>query len=105
MLLNTLNPREGTLVGHSTDDDEIARYVARHGTEQVSKVVLIEASLPLLVRTQSNPNGLPVKIFDAHRHVATDRELFFRDFALRFYGLHQPAARHDQALIEDFLGP
>src|SRR5204863_5378436 len=59
-LIETLDLKEGTLVGHSTGGGEVARYLGRHGSKRVKKAVLIAAVPPLMLQTQANPEGLPM---------------------------------------------
>ena len=64
-LIDTLDLRDVTLVGHSTGGGEIVRYIGRHGTARVAKLVLVSAVPPLMLHTDDNPEGLPVEVFDA----------------------------------------
>src|SRR5229473_4140767 len=66
-LIDALDLREATLVGHSTGGGEVARYIGRHGTRRVRKAVLVAAVPPLMLRTPSNPEGLPIEVFDKIR--------------------------------------
>ena len=102
-LLEHLGLRNAVLVGHSTGGGEVARYVARHGSERVAKVVLIGAIPPLLLRTDSNPGGLPKEIFDQLRAgVLADRSQFFRDLSLPFYGYNRPSAKTSDGVRDTF---
>ncbi len=60
-VIETLDLRNVTLVGHSTGGGEVARYISRHGTQRVSKAVLISAVPPLMLKTAANPEGLPIE--------------------------------------------
>ena len=81
-LLDTLDLQDATLVGHSTGGGEIVRYVGRHGTGRVAKLVLVSAVPPLMLRTDDNPEGLPVEVFDGLRAgEASDRSQLYRDLA------------------------
>src|ERR1700689_64530 len=66
-LLDSLNVQGAMLVGHSTGGGEVARYIGRHGTKRVSKAVLIGAVPPLMLKTETNPGGLPKDVFDGIR--------------------------------------
>src|SRR5690606_36859530 len=66
-LIDSLDLRDVTLVGHSTGGGEVTRYIGRHGTARVAKAVLIAAVPPLVIRTESNPDGLPPEVFDGLR--------------------------------------
>src|SRR6187549_1221965 len=78
-LIKALDLKDAIHVGHSTGGGEVARYIARHGTKRVAKAVLIGAVPPLMLKTDSNPGGLPMKIFDDIRAgVVADRGAFFK---------------------------
>ena len=96
-----LDLRDVVHVGHSTGGGEVARYVARHGAGRVAKAVLIGAVPPLMVRTESNPGGLPIEVFDGFRDaVATDRSQFYLDIASGpFYGFNRPGADVSQGVV------
>jgi non-heme chloroperoxidase len=81
-VIQTLDLRDLTLVGHSTGGGEIVRYLGRHGSGRVAKLVLVSAVPPLMVRTDDNPEGLPIETFDAIRAgERADRSQLYRDFA------------------------
>ncbi|WP_104168204.1 alpha/beta fold hydrolase [Arthrobacter sp. SX1312] len=81
-LLNTLDVRGVTLIGHSTGGGEITRYVGRHGSDRIARVILVSAVPPLMVRTDDNPGGLPIETFDAIRAgEASNRSQLYRDLA------------------------
>src|SRR5213079_2285789 len=86
---------------HSTGGGEVVRYLARHGESRVSKAVLISAVPPLMVKTDSNPGGLPKDVFDAFQHqVATNRAQFYLDVASGpFYGFNRPGVKVSQGAI------
>src|SRR3982075_1875015 len=66
-VIDALDLRDAVLVGHSTGGGEVARYIGRHGTKRVAKVVLIGAVPPLMLKTAANPGGLPIDVFDGIR--------------------------------------
>jgi non-heme chloroperoxidase len=102
-LINTLDLREIVLVGHSMGGGEVARYIGRHGTKRVAKAVLMSAVTPILLKTESNPRGLPLEVFDNIRKgVAADRSQFFKDFTMLFFGANKPGARVSQGLRDAF---
>lgn len=102
-LVQHLDLRDVIHVGHSTGGGEVARYIGRHGTERVAKAVLIGAVPPLLVKTPSNPNGLPMEVFDQIREgVRKDRAQYFKDFSIPFYGANRPKAKVSQGLLGSF---
>ncbi len=102
-LVKTLDLKEAIHVGHSTGGGEVARYIARHGTKRVAKVVLIGAVPPLMVKTAANPGGLPMEVFDQIRAgVAADRSQFFMDLTMPFYGYNRPGAKVSQGVRDSF---
>lgn len=102
-VIETLDLRNVTLVGHSTGGGEVARYIGRHGTKRVAKAVLIGAVPPLLVKTPANPEGVPLEAFEQLRAaVAKDRAQFFREFAIPFYGANRPGAQVSQGTLDLF---
>jgi len=102
-VLDALDLRGAVLVGHSTGGGEVTRYIGRHGTARVAKAVLISAVPPQMLRTDSNPDGLPMDVFDAIRTgVLADRSQYFKDLALPFYGYNRPGATPSQGVIDTF---
>src|SRR6202023_3303499 len=93
-LLDQLDLKNVTLVGHSTGGGEVVRYIGRHGTKRVSKAVLIGAVPPLMLKTEKNPGGLPQSVFnDIRAGVTADRSQFFKDLTIPFYGYNKPDAK------------
>jgi non-heme chloroperoxidase len=88
-------------VGHSTGGGEVVHYLARHGESRVAKAVMISAVPPLMVKTTTNPGGLPKEMFDGiQAQVATNRSLFYYDLpAGPFYGFNRPGAKISQGVI------
>src|SRR5271163_2688712 len=85
-LVEHLNLRQAVHVGHSTGGGEVARYIGRHGTSRVAKAVLIGAIPPLMLKTEANPGGLPIEVFNGLRaSTFNDRAQFFKDLTLPFY--------------------
>lgn len=102
-LMDALDLRDATLVGHSTGGGEVARYIGRHGTKRVAKAVLIGAVPPIMLKTDNNPGGLPIEVFDRIRAgVKADRSQFFRDLAVAFYGANRSGANISQGVIDAF---
>jgi non-heme chloroperoxidase len=102
-LLVMLDLNGATLVGHSTGGGEVARYIGRHGSNRVAKAVLMGAVTPLLLKTDANPNGEPIKKFDDIRAaVAADRSQFFRELTAPFYGANRPGAKVTQGVRDAF---
>ncbi len=97
-LLETLDLNGATLVGHSTGGGEVARYIGRHGTQRIAKAVLVGAVPPLMLKTDANPGGLLIEVFDGIRAgVAADRSQFFKGLTTPFYGANRPDARSAKA--------
>jgi len=99
-----LDLRNTVHVGHSTGGGEATRYVARHGKGRVSKLVLIGAVPPIVVKTPANPGGLPLEVFDGLRQqVASNRAQFYLEFASGpFYGFNRPGAKISQGIIQNW---
>src|SRR5262245_25003689 len=92
-LVQALDLKNAIHVGHSTGGGEVARYVGRHGTSRVAKVVLIGAIPPLMLKTPANPNGTPIEAFDQIRAaVLADRSRFWKDLAMPFYRYNRSGA-------------
>jgi non-heme chloroperoxidase len=102
-VVEALDLKDITMVGHSTGGGEVARYIGRHGTTRLVKAVLIAAVPPLLLKTASNPEGLPMEAFDNLRSaLAKDRSQAYRDFAPLFYGANRPGAQVSQGILDQF---
>jgi non-heme chloroperoxidase len=103
ILIEEFGLKNAILVGHSTGGGEVARYIGRHGTKRVSRVVLIGAVTPLMLKTVANPGGLPIEAFDTIRAgVHTDRSQFFKDLATPFYGANRPGATVSKGVRDSF---
>lgn len=91
-------------IGHSTGGGEVVRYLARHGQARASKAVLIAAVPPLMVKTASNPGGLPKEVFDGiQQQIATNRAQFYRDLPSGpFYGFNRPGAEPQEGIIQNW---
>jgi non-heme chloroperoxidase len=102
-LVEKLDLKDAIHVGHSTGGGEVARYIGRHGTKRVAKAALIGAIPPLMLKTEANPAGLPMAVFDQLRAgVAADRSQFFKDLSLPFYGYNRPGAKISEGVRESF---
>src|SRR6476659_1603728 len=100
-VIEALDLTDATLVGHSTGGGEVARYIGRHGSKSVAKVVLIAAVPPIMLKTPANPEGLPMKVFDGLRAgLVKDRSQFYRDLAIQFYGANRPGAKVSQGTLD-----
>jgi non-heme chloroperoxidase len=104
-LIDQLNVKDITMVGHSTGGGEVAHYIARHGNTRVSKAVLISSVPPIMLKTDKNPGGLPMLVFDSIRAgVAGDPSQFYKDLSQAFYGYNRPGAKRQRACA-NFLAP
>ena len=105
-VVEALDLRNAVHIGHSTGGGEVARYVAKHGepSGRVAKAVLVSAVPPLMVRTDANPDGLPVEVFDSFRvALAANRAQFFRDVpAGPFYGFNRDGAEPLEGVIQNW---
>jgi len=102
-LVQALDLKDAIHVGHSTGGGEVARYIGRHGTSRVAKAVLISAIPPLMLKTDANPEGTPIEVFDEIRKgVETDRGQYFKDLSASFYGANRPGAQVSQGLRDSF---
>lgn len=102
-LVQALDLKDVIHVGHSTGGGEVARYIGRHGTSRVAKAVLIGAIPPLMLKTEANPEGTPIEVFDQLRAgVQADRSQFFKDLSAPFYGANRPGAEVSQGLRDSF---
>ena len=102
-LMEGLNLYDAVLVGHSTGGGEVTRYIGRHGTSRVAKVVLLGAIPPLMLKTAANPGGLPIEVFDELRAGLTaDRSRFYKDLSLAFYGANRAGNTISKGLRDSF---
>lgn len=102
-LIEQLDLRNVILVGHSTGGGEVTRYIGRHGSERVAKAVLVGAIPPLMLKTEANPEGLPIDVFDEIRQgVESDRSQFYRDLSASFYGANRDGSTVTQGTRDEF---
>jgi non-heme chloroperoxidase len=102
-LIEALDLHDVTVVGHSTGGGEVARYIGRHGTARVAKAVLISAVPPGLAKSDTNPDGLPVELFDGFlAAMANDRSQFYLDLAVQFYGANRDGSKVSQGVLDEF---
>jgi len=100
-LTEKLDLKDAIHVGHSTGGGEVARYIGRHGTKRVAMAVLIGAVPPLMVKTEKNPGGLPISVFDGLRaQLLADRAQVYKDITLPFYGYNRPGAKISEGIRE-----
>lgn len=103
-VMDALDLKKAVLFGFSTGGGEVARYIGRHGSTRVAKAGLISAVPPLMLKTASNPGGLPIEVFDAIRAGSiADRSQLYKDLAGGpFFGFNRPGAKVSQGLIDSF---
>jgi non-heme chloroperoxidase len=98
-LIEQLDLSDVVLVGHSTGGGEVTRYLGRHGSTRAAKAVLRGAVPPLMLKTDTNPEGQPIEVFDELRAgVAADRSQFYRDLSAPFYGANRPGSSVSQGI-------
>jgi non-heme chloroperoxidase len=96
-----LDLKDAIHIGHSTGGGEVARYIGRHGTKRVAMAVLIGAVPPLMLKTEKNPGGTPISVFDELRAAyVQDRPQFYKDITLPFYGYNRPGAKISEGIRE-----
>lgn len=102
-LIEALDLKTITMVGHSTGGGEVVRYIGRHGSKRVARAVLIGAVPPVMVKSASNPGGQPIEVFDGIRKgVAGDRSQFYKELAVPFYGANRNGAKVSQGMLDQF---
>lgn len=103
-VIETLDLKNVMLVGFSTGGGEVARYIGRYGTKRVAKAALISSVPPIMVKSDSNPDGVPMDVFDGIRAASLDnRSQLYKDLAGGpFFGFNRPGAKVSQGLIDSF---
>ncbi|SHM23563.1 alpha/beta fold hydrolase [Cryptosporangium aurantiacum] len=102
-LIEKLDLRDIILVGHSTGGGEVARYLGRHGSERVAKAVLLGAVPPIMLQSDTNPEGTPLEAFDGIRNgVLADRSQFYKDLSVAFYGANREGSNISDGTREAF---
>jgi non-heme chloroperoxidase len=102
-LAKALDLKNAIHVGHSTGGGEVIRYVAKHGKDRVSKAVLLSAVTPIMVRTDKNPDGIPMSVFDEIRlNTATRRQQYFKEFPIPFFGYNRAGATISQGIVDNW---
>ena len=103
-VIEALDLQGATLIGHSTGGGEITRYVGRHGTSRVARMVLVDAIPPVMIRSETNPGGLPREVFDAIRAgVAGDRREYYWNLSAPFFGANRPGSTVSEGLRDTFV--
>lgn len=102
-LVAHLELKNAVHIGHSTGGGEVARYVAQHGEGLVAKAVLIGAVSPIMVKSASNPGGLPLEVFDGFRSaLAANRAQFYKEVPIPFYGYNREGAQASEGIKENW---
>jgi non-heme chloroperoxidase len=102
-LVEKLDLKNAIHIGHSTGGGEVARYVARYGKGRVAAAILISAVPPVMIKSQKNPGGLPMEVFDQIREsTAYHRAQYYQDFTLPFYGYNRPGAKISQGIRDNW---
>src|SRR5437588_1905561 len=102
-LIDALDLKDAVLVGHSTGGGEVTRYIGRHSTSRLTKAVLVGAVPPLMLKTATNPGGLPIETFDQIRAgVSGDRSQFYQDLSSPFFGANRQGSKVSQGLRDAF---
>ena len=102
-VIDALDLKNATLIGHSTGGGEVARYIGRHGTSRIAKVVLMGSVTPIMLKTTANPGGVPMKVFDDIRAgVAADRSEFFKNLSEPFYGANRKGSKVTQGVRDAY---
>ncbi len=102
-LIDALDLTEVTLVGHSMGGGEVARYIGRHGEGRVSKVAFVASVTPFLLRTETNPHGVPAEVFAGMRAaVQADRAQWTKDVTMPYYSYNRPGAKVSEGVRQDY---
>ena len=102
-LVEALDLTDLALIGHSTGGGEVVRYAARHGKGRVSKIVTVGAVPPIMVKSETNPEGTPIEVFDGLREgVLNDRSELYRDLSAAFFGTNREGSTISQGQRDDF---
>jgi non-heme chloroperoxidase len=102
-LFEALDLKKAIMIGHSTGGGEVARYIGRHRSKRVAKAVFISSVPPIMLKSDKNPGGLPLSVFDEIRAgVAGDRSQFWKDLSLPFFGYNRPGAKISEGVRENF---
>jgi len=102
-LAEALDLKDAIHIGHSTGGGEVIRYITNYGTSRVAKAVLISAVTPTMAKSETNPDGVPMEVFDEIRlNTATRRQQYFQDFTLAFYGYNREGANVQQGVMDNW---
>ncbi|WP_316778655.1 alpha/beta hydrolase [Pedobacter antarcticus] len=102
-LTTLLDLKDAIHIGHSTGGGEVVRYIAKYGKGRVAKAVLISAVTPTMAKTDNNPDGIPLSVFDEIREgTGFNRAQYFKDFTLPFYGFNREYAIVSQGIKDNW---
>jgi len=103
-LVTALDLKDAIHIGHSTGGGEVVRFLARHGTSRAAKAAIISAIPPVMIKSEKNPGGTPIEVFDGFRTAqAANRAQFFLDVAAGpFYGFNRPGAKVSEGIIRNW---
>jgi non-heme chloroperoxidase len=102
-LAEALDLRDAIHIGHSTGGGEVTRYVAQHGKGRVAKAVLVSAVPPIMVKSETNPGGLPIEVFDGLRaQLKANRAQFYREVPMPFYGFNREGAKVLDGVVDNW---
>ena len=102
-LVEQLDLNDLILIGHSTGGGEVVRYAAKHGAGRVSKIITAGAVPPIMVKSESNPEGTPIEAFDGIRAgVLADRSQYYKDLSEPFFGANREGSKVSQGARDDF---
>jgi non-heme chloroperoxidase len=102
-VFDALNLQQIVMIGHSTGGGEVARYLGRHGTSRVAKAVLISAVPPVMLKSDANPGGLPIEVFDGLRdQLAANRAQFYREVPIPFYSYNRPGTTPADGVVDNW---
>ena len=102
--MNTITTKDGTSIYYKTGGGEVVRDLGRHGSKRVAKAILISAVPPIMVKSATRPNGIPIEVLDGIRQgTVNERPQYFKDFSTAFYGYNRPGAKISEGVRENFV--
>jgi non-heme chloroperoxidase len=101
-LVTTLDLKDAIHIGHSTGGGEVAHFLARFGTKRAAKGVLIGAVPPIMLKSEKNPGGTPMEVFDGLRAAAINRAQAYREIPIPFYGYNRPGVKASEGIVQNW---